>query len=109
MSPQPIDNSVDLTDQPTALVYVTRLPGNGVVAGFGWVQALAFSIPEALRRLAAELEKGETPNAKAPDAELASRLRDVSIDSLKRLGGIVCDELARRGVRIAELEKGGAR
>lgn len=34
------------------------------------------------------------------DAELASRLRDLSIDSLKRFAGIVLGELARRGVWI---------
>lgn len=51
------DSTLDRTEQPTALVYLSRLPGNGIVAGFGYTKAFAFTVPEALRRLAAELEK----------------------------------------------------
>lgn len=58
MSAESADGPIDLTDQPTTLIYITQLPGNGLVAGYGWVQAFAFDLPTALRRLAAELEKG---------------------------------------------------
>lgn len=50
-------DEVDLTEKPTTLVYITRLPGNGYVAGYGWLNEFAFSIPEALRRLASAIEK----------------------------------------------------
>lgn len=72
MEPQP--ERIDRTEQPTALVYVTRLDGNGYVAGFGYAKAFAFSVPEALRRLASELEK--TP------AAFMSQPGDASIETL---------------------------
>lgn len=49
----------DLTEQPTTLVYISQLPGNGVVAGYGFLKEFAFDIPTALRRLADSIEKGK--------------------------------------------------
>ena len=51
--------AIDRTEQPSTLVYITQLPGNGVVAGYGWLKEFAFTIPEALRRLADAIEKGK--------------------------------------------------
>jgi hypothetical protein len=56
---QPETSAVDLTDQPTTLIYVSKLPGNGLVAGYGYIRAFAFDLPTALRRLAEAIEKGE--------------------------------------------------
>jgi hypothetical protein len=50
--------AIDLTEQPTTLVYITKLEGNGVVAGYGYLKKFAFDIPTALRRLADAIEKG---------------------------------------------------
>lgn len=53
------DGSSDRTEQPTTLIYLTRLPGNGVVAGYGWLKEFGFDIPTALRRLADSIERGK--------------------------------------------------
>jgi hypothetical protein len=47
---------VDLTEQPTTLIYVAKLPGNGLVVGYGWLKVFAFDLPTGLRRLAESIE-----------------------------------------------------
>lgn len=54
-----MDEPIDLTERPTTLVYLTKLNGGGIVAGYGWLKEFAFDIPTALRRLATRIEKGE--------------------------------------------------
>lgn len=54
------DAPVELLDpETTTLVYISRLPGNGVVAGYGWLKEFGFDVPTALRRLADAIEKGK--------------------------------------------------
>jgi hypothetical protein len=53
------ESTVLLDAETTTLVYIAKLPGNGVVAGYGWLKEFAFDIPTALRRLADSIEKGK--------------------------------------------------
>jgi hypothetical protein len=52
-------NTIELDANVTTLVYISKLTGNGFVAGYGWLKEFAFDIPTALRRLADSIEKGK--------------------------------------------------
>lgn len=98
----PGDAPIDLTDHPTTLVYITKLPGNGYVAGYGWLKQFAFSIPEALRRLADSIDH-------APAKTNAPAAAEDSIASLdldcRALGGVCRGHDAQSGVSYSDARK----
>lgn len=110
MTPEPTaDKPIDRTEQPTSLVYISRLSGNGIVAGLGFTKVFAFSVPEALRRLATELEKEE--RLKGPKADLSFEELYLSVrtyNCVKDAGIKTIGELAEFGpIRLLRIKNFG--